>query len=166
MNKKFDKVLLKTAYLFSELSHCKRLKVGAVIAKDGRPLVTGYNGNLAGTDNKCEETLDEKCDICGGEGFFETPGVRIMDCSCENGFKTKTKKSVIHAEQNCIFYSARNGIKIEGCDMYITHAPCEECSKAIIASGIKRIVFSQEYRNSRGIDYLRKNGLEVTTVKI
>jgi dCMP deaminase len=160
---KYDDALLKTAYIFAELSSCKRLKVGAVIAKDGRPLVTGYNGTISGLSNCCEESTDEKCKECDGTGYLETAGV--MSWTCENclgtGVTQKTSDFVVHAEQNAIFYAAKHGIKTEGCDIYVTHSPCPQCAKAIASAGIKRVIFSKAYRDSDGIEFLRKCGLEV-----
>lgn len=180
MTTKFDQALLKTAYNFADLSHCKRLKVGAVIAKDGRPLVTGYNGNKAGSDNCCEEVVgvEKRCGRCGCEDqdklHFSTIG-SFTDNACDQckyyGVVRehpllKTKPSVIHAEQNAIYYAARNGIATEGCDIYITHAPCEMCAEAIASCGIKRVIFATEYRDDKGIKNLRDHGLEVTLVPL
>ena len=174
---KYDKVLLKTAYNFAELSSCERLKVGAVIAKDGRPLVTGYNGTIAGLDNCCEEIVSSQhlCENCGCDDEENL----ILDshyignfCNCcfnsnvvKKGEILKTSDFVVHAEQNAIFYAARNGISTEGCDIYVTHSPCPQCAKAIASAGIKRVVFSEEYRDSDGVDFLKKCGLEVELIK-
>jgi dCMP deaminase len=160
---KYDEVLLATAYNFAELSYCKRLKVGAVIAKDGRPLVTGYNGTIAGLDNTCEEQTKIECKACSGTGFFETAGVSISNCNeCQGtGFVMKTSDFVVHAEQNAIFYAAKLGLSIDGCTIYITHSPCEQCAKAIASAGIKRVVFKEKYRNDNGINFLKSCGVQV-----
>ena len=160
---KYDDALLKTAYNFAELSSCKRLNVGAVIAKDGRPLVTGYNGTISGLDNCCEEETGGECKECGGSGYFETPGVMSWDCDdcAGTGREMRTSDFVVHAEQNAIFYAAKHGIATEGCDIYVTHAPCPQCAKAIASAGIKRVIFSKEYRDSDGVEFLKKCGLIV-----
>jgi len=160
---KYDDALLKTAYTFAELSSCERLKVGAVIAKDGRPLVTGYNGTISGLDNCCEEETNIICEGCGGSGIIETAGVGIWDCPTCGGKKVEMKTSdfVVHAEQNAILYAAKHGIATEGCDIYVTHAPCSQCAKAIASAGIKRVIFSKEYRDSSGVEFLKKCGLVV-----
>ncbi len=160
---KYDDALLKTAYTFAELSSCNRLKVGAVIVKDGRPLVTGYNGTISGLDNCCEEETGSVCEECGGSGYLETAGVMSWDCpEClGSGYQMRTSDFVVHAEQNAIFYAAKHGISTEGCDIYVTHAPCSQCAKAIASAGIKRVIFSKEYRDSDGVEFLKKCGLIV-----
>lgn len=78
MMKKYDKIMMNTAKLFAEESYARRLKVGAVLAKDGRILITGYNGTISGMDNTCEEVLLE-CDACGYE--YPYSAVEIKDSS-------------------------------------------------------------------------------------
>lgn len=153
---KYDKVLLKTAELFAQESFCERLKVGAVIAKDGRPLVTGYNGTIAGTDNCCEETIQIDC-ICDNYGCALCDG---------KGYTTRrtTSDFTVHAEQNAIYYAAKKGISVENCTIYVTHAPCPHCSKAIASSGIKRVVYGKEYKDTDGIQFLIRCGVEVTLI--
>lgn len=131
---KYDKVMLRTARLFSNLSYCEKKKVGAVIAKDGRILATGYNGTVAGFDNRCE-TYD----------FIEN--------------KLVTSPFVIHAEQNVLMFCARHGIATDGTTMYITLSPCETCAKLIVQAGIKRVVFLDYYKNTEGILFLQQAGV-------
>ena len=131
---KYDKVMLRTARLFSNLSYCEKKKVGAVIAKDGRILATGYNGTVAGFDNRCE-TYD----------FIEN--------------KLVTSPFVIHAEQNVLMFCAKHGIATDGTTMYITLSPCETCAKLIVQAGIKRVVFLDYYKNTAGILFLQQAGV-------
>jgi dCMP deaminase len=126
---KYDYVMIETAKLFAEQSYCKKLHVGAVAVKDGRPIATGYNGTVPGTDNCCED---------------------------ESG---STKDTTIHAEQNIIFYAAREGISLKGSTMYITHNPCEQCAKAMAASGVTMVVYEQFYKNDDGLQFLEKCGV-------
>ncbi len=175
MIKKFDKVLLETAFVFSKMSNCERLKVGAVIAKDGRPLATGYNGTPPGMENCCEEDWFENvCSVCGcsvqnkllySEDISKN---RCTACGASGVVhvikKTRTKSNVLHAERNAIYFSAKNGIRIDGCEMYITHSPCIECCNAIITSGVKRVVFCKEYGDSSALVYLADNGVEVLQI--
>lgn len=121
---KYDSAMMDTALLFAEQSHCNKLHVGAVAARDGRVLITGYNGTVPGTDNCCE-------DVTG-----------------------KTKNTTIHAEQNLVFYAARKGISLEGTTVYITHNPCEECAKAMAAAGVVEVVYKDFYKNYDGLNFL------------
>lgn len=134
--KKYDKVMLRTARLFSNLSYCEKKKVGAVIAKEGRILATGYNGTVSGFDNQCE-TYD----------FIEN--------------KLVTSPFTIHAEQNVLMYCVKNGIATNNTSMYITLSPCETCAKLIVQAGIKRVVYLEKYKDTSGIKFLKDCGVEI-----
>lgn len=115
-------------------SYCKRRKVGALIVKDRMIISDGYNGTPSGFENVCED---------------------------ENGV---TKPYVLHAEANAITKVAQSGNSSRGSTLYVTAAPCIECSKLIIQAGIKRVVYRDEYRLTDGVDLLRKAGIEVEKV--
>lgn len=137
MNKREDKQLtldkryLRMARIWSENSYCIRRKVGALLVRDKMIISDGYNGTPAGFDNVCEDT----------EGA--------------------TYPYVLHAEANAITKVARSNNSSEGSTLYVTASPCVECSKLIIQSGIKRVVFSEMYRLTDGIDLLKRSGIEV-----
>jgi len=127
----------------AELSHARRLQVGAVIVKDDKIISIGYNGMPAGWDNNCEDT------ICHS-----------------NGERTlKTKPEVLHAETNAIAKLARSNESGLDSDMFITHAPCLDCAKLIYQSGIKRVFYSEAYRDDAGMQFLKKSGIDVTNVQ-
>lgn len=135
MNKKqeqFDKSYLRMALVWSANSYCKRRKVGAILVKDRMIISDGFNGTPSGFENICED---------------------------EEG---KTKPYVLHAEANAISKVAKSGNDSSGATLYVTDAPCMECSKLIIQAGIKRVVYMIEYRVRDGIDLLRRAGVEVT----
>lgn len=132
---------MEVARLTAELSHAKRLKVGAVIVKDKNIISFGYNGMPANWDNDCEDQIYDE------DGFHIT---------------LKTKPEVIHAEANAICKLARQGNSGQGSEMFLTHAPCVECAKLIIQSGIQKIYFGAHYRNNEGIDLLHKAGIVTT----
>lgn len=134
MMNKYDETMLATAKLFGELSYCVKAKVGAVIAKDGRILATGYNGTVSGHDNCCEIEID---------------GV------------LKTSPFTVHAEQNVISYCAKNGISTDGATMYITLSPCQLCAKLIVQAGIKRVVFLDLYKDTSGLKFLKDCNIEI-----
>ena len=133
---RYDETMLATAKLFGELSYCEKKKVGAVIARDGRILATGYNGTVSGFDNKCE-TYD----------FLQD--------------KLVTSPYVIHAEQNALMFCAKNGIPTDGTTMYVTLSPCATCAKLLVQAGIKRVVFLEYYKDLGGLEFLRLAGVEL-----
>ena len=122
---------LRMARIWAENSYCERRKVGALIVKDKMIISDGYNGTPAGFENVCED---------------------------ENHL---TKPYVLHAEANAITKTARSGHNSEGATLYVTDAPCIECSKLIIQSGIKKVFYARQYRLTDGIDLLQRAGIEV-----
>ena len=138
---KYISAHIKVAEIYSSLSSAERLKVGAIIVKDNRVISIGYNGTPSGWDNCCEEVV----------GFTE-----------DNTPITKTKPEVIHAEANAIAKLARTNESGLAADMFITHAPCMECAKLIFGAGIKSVYFKNEYRDSSGINFLKKCNVQVT----
>ena len=136
MVNRYDETILATAKLFGELSYCEKKKVGAVIARDGRKLATGYNGTVSGFDNKCE-TYD----------FLQD--------------KLATSPYVIHAEQNALMFCAKNGIPTDGTTMYVTLSPCATCAKLLVQAGIKRVVFLEYYKDLGGLEFLQLAGVEL-----
>jgi dCMP deaminase len=131
---KYDKAYLRIAKEWSKLSYCKRKQVGAIIVRDRMIISDGYNGTPSGFENCCEE---------------------------EDGL---TKWYVLHAEANAILKVARSTQSCEGATLYITLSPCKDCSKLIHQSGIKRVVYHEEYKDCSGIDFLRKAGVEVDLI--
>ena len=132
---KFDKRYLEMAAVWAKNSYCKRRQVGALIVKDKMIISDGYNGTPSGFENNCED---------------ETTGA--------------TKPYVLHAEANAISKVAKSGNSSEGATLYVTASPCLECSKLIIQSGIKRVVYREQYRLDDGIQLLKRAGVEVEQV--
>ena len=140
-----DKNFLNIAKELSFASKCVSKQVGAVIVKDGRILSTGYNGTPAGYQN-CSDFWDGKY---------------------TKDHHDWSKTYEIHAEMNAIIWAARKGIGIEGGTIYVTLEPCSECSKNLIASGIKRIVYEKAYEhtNSEIISkFLEDNGVKIEQI--
>ena len=131
MAQKFDKSYLEMAEIWAQNSYCKRRKVGALLVKDRMIISDGYNGTPSGFENICED---------------------------ENGV---TKPYVLHAEANAITKVAKSGNSSEGATLYVTASPCLECSKLIIQSGIKRVVYRDAYRLQDGVELLRRAGIDV-----
>ncbi len=131
-----DKRYLRMATIWSENSYCKRRQVGALIVKDKMIISDGYNGTPSGFENVCED---------------------------ENNV---THPYVLHAEANAITKIARSNNNSEGATLYVTDAPCIECSKLIIQAGIKRVVYARQYRLDDGLQLLKKAGIEVVFMAI
>ncbi|MBN8640569.1 MAG: dCMP deaminase family protein [Flavobacteriales bacterium] len=132
---KYDKAYLRIAAEWSKLSYCQRKQVGAIIVRDRMIISDGYNGTPSGFENCCEDD----------EGL--------------------THWYVLHAEANAISKVARSTQSCENSTLYITLSPCKECSKLIHQSGIKRVVYKNGYRDTSGIDFLVKAGIEVMQIE-
>ena len=147
MKEKFIKLYMDWARRCAELSHARRLHVGAVIVKDDTVISYGYNGMPAGWDNDCEDPVYDFND----NGKMAVTGL-------------KTKPEVLHAESNAIAKLAKSTNSGLGADLFVTHSPCLDCAKLIYQSGIRRIYFGENYRDDSGIEFLEKSG--VTVVKL
>lgn len=130
--KKYDMAYMKMALEWAKLSFCERKQVGALIVKKRMIISDGFNGSPTGFDNKCED---------------------------DDG---NTKWHVLHAEANAILKVASSTQSCKGATLYITLSPCTECSKLIHQSGIKRVVYSRAYKDSTGLKFLEKAGVELT----
>ena len=136
MHNKYDVAYLKMALEWAKLSYCKRKQVGALIVKDRTIISDGYNGTPSGFENCCED---------------------------ENN---KTKWYVLHAEANAILKISRSTQSCEGATLYLTLSPCKECSKLIFQSGIKRVVYIQDYPDNEGLVFLESAGVELSLIHI
>ena len=147
-----DQTYLSMAKTWSSLSKAKRKKVGCLIVKDGAIISDGYNGTPRGFSNQCEDLLP----AVGGKIVIDDEGNMV-----EGTFNLHTKPEVLHAESNAITKLAKSTQSSQDATMYITIAPCLECSKLIIQSGIRRVVFENHYRSKQGINLLKKSNIEV-----
>ena len=134
--KKYDVTYLKMAQEWANLSYCERRKVGALIVKNNRIISDGYNGTPSGFENFCED---------------------------EDGY---TKWYVLHAEANAITKVASSTQSCDGATLYITLSPCKQCSKLIYQAKIKRLVYAVQYKDTSGIEFLKKAGVIVDHIKI
>ena len=116
----------------SELSYAQRLKVGACLVTKTGAVYPGYNGTLSGFQNVCEKE----------------------DGSTDNSI-------VVHAEQNCLFKMLKEGVSAQGATLFVTASCCAECCKMMIASGVERVVYGEEYRDTSPLQTLRKAGVIV-----
>ena len=131
---KYDVAYLRMASEWAKLSYCKRKQVGALIVKDKMIISDGYNGTPTGFENFCED---------------------------EEGY---TKWYVLHAEANAISKVAGSTQSCRGATLYITLSPCKECSKLIHQAGIKRLVYNIAYKDTSGLEFLERAGVELTQI--
>tara|TARA_B100001093_G_scaffold141627_1_gene134096 strand:- start:715 stop:1140 length:426 start_codon:yes stop_codon:yes gene_type:complete len=132
---KYDVAYLKMAMEWAKLSYCKRRQVGALIVKDRMIISDGYNGTPTGFENVCEDD------------------------------DNYTKWYVLHAEANAILKVAASTQSTKGATLYVTLSPCTECSKLIFQSGIKRVVYHEQYKDRSGLDFLVRGGVEILQIK-
>lgn len=121
---------------WGELSHCKRKKVGAIIVKKNMIISDGFNGAPSGFDNNCEDS----------EG--------------------NTNWYVLHAEANAILKVAKSTNSCEDATLYLTLSPCKECAKLIHQSGIKRLVYLKNYKDTTGLQFLENAGVKIDYINI
>jgi len=157
MNKqaRLDKVFINIAKEVSQLSHCVRSKVGAVLVKDGNLISFGYNGTPAGMDNCCEDKIYIASDV-GGWIDIDTIDETYPHTDDIGRYKLGTKQHTIHAEVNAILKAAKSGNSVDGSTLYLTLSPCIECSKLILQSGVKKVVYLENYRDTKGIEFLKQ----------
>jgi dCMP deaminase len=157
MKSKLVQAYMKTAETFAELSHARRLHVGAIIVKDDRIISIGYNGMPAGWDNNCEDKIysNDYTDNIGHWEYQEEDGT---------AYNLKTKPEVLHAETNAIAKLAKSSDSGSGATMFVTHAPCLDCAKLVYQSGISCVIYRDSYRSTSGVDFLQKSGVKVNRV--
>ena len=143
MKDKFKQLYMDWAERTAQLSHARRLQVGAVIVKDDSVISYGYNGMPAGWDNNCEDEVK-----------WPNGEIRAL----------VTKPEVLHAESNAIAKLAKSTNSGLGATLFVTHAPCMECAKLIYQSGIGSVLYRNDYRDSSGLEFLSKSGVEVNKV--
>ena len=153
MKTKLKEAYMKTAETFADLSHARRLHVGAIIVKDDRIISIGYNGMPAGWDNNCEYEVEE----------FQTEygvGSKLVKTG-----ELKTRPEVLHAETNAIAKLAKSTESGLNATMFITHSPCLDCAKLIFQSGIDNVFYRNSYRSEDGIKFLKQSGVKVEQIE-
>lgn len=151
---------LQQAFIVAQESKCLSYKVGAMIEKDGRVISSGFNGTVTGRPN-CDEVAH---DMGWSKDVVENGRTvrRLMECHSDE-YSKWADRHVIHAEMNAILFAARSGSSIQGATMYVTMSPCIQCAKTIAQSGIKTLVYCDDYAKSDGewIDELKQVGIKV-----
>lgn len=121
---------------WAKLSYCKRRQVGALIVKDRMIISDGYNGTPSGFENCCED---------------------------KDG---KTLWYVLHAEANAILKLASSTQSAKGATLYLTLSPCKECSKLVLQSGIAKLVYTEDYSDNEGIEFLKNHKIEILKIPL
>ncbi|MBI1932741.1 MAG: dCMP deaminase [Ignavibacteriales bacterium] len=134
----WDEYFLKLAMLVSERATCPRMHCGCVLVRNKRILATGYNGSIPG-DAHCEDD-----------------GCMIVDNHCVR---------TIHAEMNAIIQCSIHGVSTQGATAYITNMPCTNCSKALIAAGIKEIVIFSDYHDTKAEEFFKIANVEISRLE-
>ena len=134
----WDTYFMNIAREVATRSTCPRKSVGAVIVRDRRILSTGYNGSI----RNMPHCTDVGCDMVDGHCV-----------------------ATVHAEANAIIQAARNGVCIDGGDIYVTASPCWNCFKLIANSGIKRIFYGEFYRDEKSLKVAKECGIELISLE-
>lgn len=129
-----DVKYMRFAFDLAKLSYAKRAKVGAVLVTKQGVMLPGYNGTPSGWNNTCEDA------------------------------QNNTKPEVIHAELNCIMKAAREGVSCVDATVYVTLAPCRACAAMLAQAGVNRVVYSVDYRDIEGVNFLMDNGVIVERI--
>ena len=172
MKQKYIDLYMDWADRTAQLSHARRLQVGAVIVKDDSVISYGYNGTPACWDNNCEDKEYMSGDAGGWLDFEEIqerwPFEETLTVANDNEsfevdarYRLKTKPEVLHAESNAIAKLAKSNNSGMGASIFITHAPCLDCAKLIYQSGIGHVLYRNSYRDTSGIEFLEKSSVVV-----
>ena len=129
--------MFSVVQVIAQRGTCERLQVGAVLARDGRIISTGYNGSPAGLPH-------------------------CLSAGCDIDPETKRCVRTVHAEANVLAYSARYGIAVDGSELFSSDAPCLDCAKLIVNAGIKSVLWKRDYHDNRGVDLLIAAGIYAT----
>lgn len=181
-----EETLIETAYLWANRGTCSRLQVGAVIHRDGRILVQGYNGTPSGMphcihdewvcDSKdpqpmskgmikalenMNSTLDGPTEVSDGDRIYWDGKVLTFKSRGAPASEAPGCTQAVHAEQNAITFAARYGVALEDAELVVTHQPCGSCAMSIINAGLKKVTYVEKYRLPDGVDLLHAAGIEV-----
>lgn len=159
-----DEMLMEMAYVAAQRGTCSRLRVGAVISKNGRIITMGYNGAPSDIDH-CDHSSEMPPKVGMYDGILDNidweikPG-KLMEMTNDMSSAVGCKIAE-HAERNAIAFAARYGQALDGSELHCTHAPCLDCSRSIINAGIRRVSYHIPYRRTEGVELLSQAGIEV-----
>ena len=140
---RYNNLYMDLANRIADMSHARRLHVGAIIVKDANIISFGWNGMPAGWDNNCEDEIK-----------WPNGDIKFL----------KTKPEVLHAETNAIAKLAKSTESGLDSTLFVTHSPCLDCAKLVYQSGINTVYYRNSYRNDDGIHFLEKAGVHVEKI--
>ncbi len=135
----WDEYFLKLAMLASERATCPRMHCGCVLVRNKNVIATGYNGSIPGDDH-CEDV-----------------GCLLVDNHCVR---------TVHAEMNALLQAAKSGHRVDGATAYVTNMSCTNCSKALIAAGVKRIVIFSDYHDTMAETFFAKASVIIDRIEM
>ena len=133
---KHSKMFMDIAERTAKESNCVKYKVGAVVVRDNRIVLQGYNGTISGFENCSDKFKDVDINITEN---------RQLHNIWSNAFE-------VHAEMNIICYAAKKGIALENTVMFCTHSPCNNCLKHLISAGVKKVIYKNDYTDNSQLD--------------
>lgn len=136
MKQKHALAHMQAAYVYANLSYCKRRQVGCVIVKDDTIIAIGYNGTNPGEENICED---------------------------ENG---NSKSNTVHAEDNALRKLIRSPNNAIDSTVFVTTCPCINCARRLSSAGVKAIYYNEIYRNTEGLEYLKERGIKIQQIHL
>ena len=142
---KLDQYYMSLALRVAELSHGVRARVGSCLVTENDVSILSCNGLPTALGNALEEL----------KPYEPVNGVTIK------GLQLVTKSEVIHAELNAVLKCAKEGVSVKGATIYTTLSCCSQCASMLASCGVKRVVFLEEYRDTKGIDILKQCGIVV-----
>jgi dCMP deaminase len=162
-SQKYTELYMDLAERIAKMSHARRLQVGSILVKNNNIISFGWNGMPSGWDNNCEDIeyiAKEDCQYTDKylvyNGFTET---------AHGWSRLYSKPEVLHSEVNCLAKIARSTNSSDGASLFVTHAPCLDCAKIIYQAGIKEVYYKHSYRETSGLDFLKKCKIDVVQVQ-
>lgn len=154
MNSKLKNTYKQYLDILEKNSTCSRVKVAAIIVKDGRTISTGWNGVPSGFEH-CDEIFKKVVPFGGTPTYTYKNGTRLTQDQYLSLHHDFSEQYEAHAEMNALAFAAKNSISTEGASIFITITPCSNCAKLIIQSGIKKVYYKSVYdRSACGYDLL------------
>lgn len=161
MKLKHQLMYMRIAEAAAETSSAIRLKVGCCVVKNNAVIAVSYNGLPSFLDGPVEH----KVYLAGGGAWLDPEEIATFQYKDDvDSYRLVTRKECRHAEKNSLLALAKSNESAVGASMFVTHSCCELCAIDIIDSGIQTVYYRNEYRDTKGLDYLKENSIEVIKI--